>query len=206
MDENPSLPNCVAPVHEAGRSRQPRQSCMRKYAHRLCKDGHVRHVFAIETPREVEEVFWKRVNIGSPSNDYCWEWQAGTIKHGYGKFRGEIASRVAYELSIGPIPSGLHVCHKCDNPKCCRPSHLFVGTPKDNMRDAATKNRMKMCFTSEMLRGEANFASKLTEKEVAEIRSTYVPFKVTAKQLAIRYGVSETNIKYIIGRKAWKHV
>jgi hypothetical protein len=96
-----------------------------------------------------EERFWAKVDrSGGP--DACWLWTAGTfrLRNGYGKFgadpaasRTVYAHRFAYELSHGPIPPGLLVCHHCDNPPCCNPAHLFLGTIADNMRDMSDKGR-----------------------------------------------------------------
>lgn len=92
---------------------------------------------------EVIRRFWGRVNRG----DGCWEFRGGRTKKGYALFghsaRRVYAHRFSYELSTGsPIPEGMLVCHKCDNPPCVRPDHLFVGTAGDNARDAVAKGRM----------------------------------------------------------------
>jgi hypothetical protein len=87
------------------------------------------------------QAFWDKVAITDEDDDRCWEWQASKNEKGYGQFRGHVASRLAYRLTHGPIPDGHYVCHHCDNPGCCRPSHLFAGTPKDNWDDCVNKGR-----------------------------------------------------------------
>jgi len=88
--------------------------------------------------------FWARVDISE--DDECWEWKRGKFYDGYGQVKwnghGTRAHRVAWELIYGPILEGLLVCHTCDNPPCCNPSHLFLGTQKDNIQDAIHKGRM----------------------------------------------------------------
>lgn len=87
--------------------------------------------------------FWAKVR----ESDGCWEWTAHRKPNGYGCFgidrrTTEYAHRMAYQLSVGPIPAGFEICHHCDNPGCVRPDHLFLGTRTDNMRDAKDKNRL----------------------------------------------------------------
>ena len=97
--------------------------------------------------RPLAERFWPKVQKG----DGCWIWTAGGDRTtGYGRIRigtrgtlQALAHRVAWELTYGPVPEGLIVCHHCDNPRCVRPDHLFVGTYVDNMRDAEAKGRMQ---------------------------------------------------------------
>jgi len=92
----------------------------------------------------IKERFWKKVVAGDPNE--CWEWQGhiNPVTH-YGRIivagKSLYPHRVAYELEYGPIPAGLYICHRCDNPRCCNPSHLFAGTPSDKVKDAVQKGR-----------------------------------------------------------------
>jgi hypothetical protein len=100
-----------------------------------------------------ETRFWLKVNKNGPLPERapdlgpCWVWTGGVDGGGYGQFRLRSrvpmvkAHRLAWELIVGPVPDGLWVLHKCDNPPCCHPGHLFVGTPSDNARDAIAKGR-----------------------------------------------------------------
>lgn len=90
-------------------------------------------------------MFWARVARRGP--DECWEWRGSRNAKGYGQVTNQgadrIAHRVAYEIAKGAIPSGMMVCHTCDNPPCCNPAHLFVGSNADNIRDKVAKGRSK---------------------------------------------------------------
>lgn len=94
--------------------------------------------------RTIEERFWQKVAKGIESA--CWPWQARKLKQGYGQFqirRGlwKYAHRMAWELTHGNIPEGLHVLHSCDHPPCCNPKHLWLGTHQQNMADMKLKGR-----------------------------------------------------------------
>lgn len=102
--------------------------------------------------------------------------------------------RYVYEQNYGQIPKDLFVYHKCDNPKCCNPEHLFLGTIQDNNKDSYNKNRH--------VHGETHGASKLTEENVSEIRNS----SKTGKELAQELNVSETTISDIRKMKTWKHI
>jgi hypothetical protein len=136
----------------------------------------------------------------------CWLWLKCRDKCGYGQIRVknkiEGAHRVSYEVYVGNIPSGLHVLHKCDTPTCVNPSHLFLGTHKDNMLDRKKKGRGNPSC------GENSYASKLTEEQVNLIRKIYIcgnP-KYGQRALSRKFNVSYTLINGIVNRKRWKHV
>ena len=146
------------------------------------------------------ERFWEKVH----RSEGCWEWTAHRKQGGYGQFnlcngRGLIlAPRFAWEEYNGPIPEGLNVLHRCDNPPCVRPDHLFLGTIADNQADMAAKGRSP--------RGEVNGRVKLTEDQVMTIRARYALTGVTQGQLADDYGVTRSNIGCIVGGKSWRHL
>jgi hypothetical protein len=89
--------------------------------------------------------FWSLIDI--KNNNDCWEWKNSLSQDGYGKFKCNKktlrAHRVSYFLRYGDLPDNLFVCHKCDNPKCCNPEHLFLGTPKQNIQDASSKGHLR---------------------------------------------------------------
>jgi hypothetical protein len=145
--------------------------------------------------------FWSRVQQDAP--DACWEWEGARHPFGYGSlsFQGRFvdAHRVAWELTNGPIPPGLHVLHRCDNPPCCNPAHLFLGTARDNSRDMCQKGRHVSW------RGRAPHGnSKLTPEQVAEIRRRYAAGGITQGALGREFGVSPSNIRFIVHGHTWK--
>lgn len=143
--------------------------------------------------------FWSKVKKAGP--DECWEWQAGRT-NGYGIFwmngKSRRASRVSYEMEIGPIPKGLSVCHTCDNPPCVNPAHLFLGTTADNLADRDLKGR------GADRRGSSHHLNKLTEDDVENIRANRM--NLSGRELARLFGVSPASISNIIKRKSWRHV
>lgn len=149
-------------------------------------------------PVSVADRFWPRVS----KSEGCWEWTGGLSTYGYGKIsrsdRGRVehltAHRVSWELHFGPVPDGQLVCHRCDNRRCVRPDHLFLGTPADNSRDMAQKGRS--------LQGERHHKAKLTPAAVQAIRSADA---TPNAELAARYGVSDQTIRAVRAGKAWRH-
>jgi len=147
--------------------------------------------------RTVAERFWSHVQRGPD----CWEWTGGKTTGGYGLFShgpsSRRAHRAAWIITHGPIPHGLDVCHHCDNPPCCNPDHLFLGTRQDNMTDAQLKGRVK---PGPRMPGEVHPGAKLTWEAVAAIRASE---GVSQYELARRYGVSRPLIGYVLRRTAW---
>lgn len=179
-----------------------------------------------------EQRFWQNVDKSSVHNG-CWNWMGHKCR-GYGKIRrGKkmvLSHRFSYELANGPIPDGLFVCHSCDNPSCVNPTHLWVGTAKDNVADMVAKGRAsRICgdahwsrrmperrptgdrcgartHPEKVVRGEKHRSAKLTIELVREIRARYARGGVTCKQLAPEYGVTTCVIVTVISRKSWSHV
>jgi hypothetical protein len=143
----------------------------------------------------------------------CWEWTGWVDKDGYGRIkvsgRKIRAHRLSWELHFGPIPKtddpmGNFVLHRCDNPTCVNPSHLFLGSHMDNLRDMMSKGRSA--------RGEKGCKAKLTAAQVLEIRSRYGTRErykhgpVSQYDLAAEYGVTQAAINSVILRKTWRHI
>lgn len=140
-----------------------------------------------------------------PSPTGCWLWLGGLDKNGYGKMRYGAkntikAHRFSYLRYMGNIDAGLYVCHSCDNPSCVNPEHLFLGTPLDNTQDMINKQRKAPCL------GEHNGVAKLSEADILEIRRLWATGDYMQKELAVLYGVTQSNISHIVTRKLWKHI
>jgi len=142
--------------------------------------------------------FWSKVNY--PGNDQdCWEWQAHRDKKGYGKYDGGRASRFAYEFYNGPITNGLLVCHTCDNPPCCNPEHLFLGTTQENTQDKIDKGRQ--------IRGSDIGTAILTEDDVREIMNNILLNKYSSVQdILINYPIAKPTFENIIYKNGWSHI
>lgn len=153
--------------------------------------------------------FWSYVNT---SGD-CWKWLLKPNKPGsgyeYGRFaikrRRWLAHRAAYIIAHGEIPGKLFVLHRCDNPRCVRPDHLFLGTHDDNMADMVAKGRSPKSHA--VLFGKDNGKTKILPEEVREIRRRCYPRKkATYQALALEYGVTLCTIRHIIYNQARRNV
>lgn len=168
------------------------------------------------------ERFWKKVNVRGI--DDCWEWTAGKIQTGYGAFKlnkyQTYAHRIVYREFYGdgldePDPRfpnhSLTVMHDvCDNPGCCNPYHIRLGTHKDNMLDRKKKDRGNKDFShligNTWAQGTKHGKAKLTEEQVLEIRKKYTGKRGEQSQLARDYGVTQKSIWDIVNRNQWKHI
>ncbi len=147
-------------------------------------------------------------NVIIDESTECWNWTAAKFSNGYGAIRNDgrqcRAHRVSLELHRGPIPSGLCVCHHCDNPGCVNPEHLFLGTQADNVADKIAKGRqVNLRGAAVSNPGTANGNAKLAESDVAAIRSA---IGVSQRKLAARFGVGRTQIRRILAGESWAHL
>jgi hypothetical protein len=137
----------------------------------------------------------------------CWEWAGAKDRSGYGwswhNGRNFRTHRLAYELANGRITKGLFICHKCDNPPCCNPDHLFEGTNGDNFRDAIRKGRA-VPPTSDN-RGERNGSVKLNAETISKIRGLRAQ-GWELLPIAREFGISRTQVHNIVTRKKWAHL
>lgn len=181
MSETRICETCGKQYSRPGYQR-PHRFARRRYCSKKCESGRA-------VP--VEERYWKYV-IPEP-NSGCWLWIGATTQRGYGHIlRGRqggyvLAHRLSYEMHKGPIPEGMMVLHKCDNPFCSNPDHLYIGSAQQNTIDMQTRG----------LGGR-----KLTPQDAIEIRSS----DARTKDLAAKFGVGELIIQRIRSGKSWRHV
>lgn len=179
----------------------------------------------VRKKRSLENRFWEKV----ARSESCWEWTGYLDRRGYGRIgtggRGQdmlLAHRAAWLLHFGAIPDGLMVCHTCDNPRCVRVGHLFLGTAKDNTTDAIHKRRFlsdARLVATRARSGDASYQrrepslvrrgadaprAKLTWDEVREIRQLYATGLSTLAVLGARYGVGLTTISAVVRKETWK--
>lgn len=146
--------------------------------------------------------FLKRVDVKG-QND-CWLWTGARLRvKWHGQWRGpkgvpEPTHRAAWRLWRSEIPQGMHVLHRCDNPICVNPAHLWLGTASDNMRDMWSKGRARPKTNI----GEAHWATKVTESLVRDIRSS----QESGVEIARRLGITPTTVCDIRKRRSWKHI
>lgn len=193
------FPECRRPTHSRGLCNGHRQQL---------NAGRVLTVLRSDVT--VEERFWRLVDMAVP--DGCWEWAGTKSRAGYGYFKKPVrkhiyAHRFSWELAYGPIPEGMYVCHRCDNPPCVNPRHLFLGTAQDNTDDCVAKGR-KSNLPPLPRRGEAHGGARLTAKQVAEIRDAWAQphgqRSGLGRRLAFEYGVSRQLISAIVTDRVWR--
>jgi len=154
------------------------------------------------------ERLWPKVDKNGPTPEHvahlgpCWVW-TGTAHLGFGyglihhKGRNQPTHRVSWQLEIGPIPDDLCVLHKCDNPPCVRPSHLFLGTRAENIADKTAKGRQD--------KGVQIHFARLNPDKVREARAMFASGSLH-REIAERFGVHPATITYLLNGKTWRHV
>jgi len=175
--------------------------------------------------REPDSVrFWRKARVAviehwttGPRPDYyewkgCFEWTGSKEQHGYGRFwsneRRKVvpAHHMAWRLEHGVFPpDGLFLCHRCDNPPCVNPAHLFVGTASDNMQDCVAKGRYQKKRVGNFRRGAGVVQARLYEAAIPLIREAAASGEPLSA-IARRYGVNRTTVTAIVRRKTWRHV
>lgn len=153
-------------------------------------------------PLNTAQKFWSRTQ----KTDTCWLWKGTRTLKKHGKTRGLFSfhgsyrqvHRLAYEFCYGSIENGLYVLHKCDVTDCVNPSHLFLGTHRDNMEDMKKKGRSA--------KGSKHGRAKITESNVQEMRRQYYAGVKSGPTLASEYGLSISTTMDAIRKISWKHV
>lgn len=150
---------------------------------------------------ELQARFWSKVSkegpVVRPELGPCWVWTSYRDPMGYGRFnitkrQPKLAHRVAYALVVGPIPDGIHACHRCDNPACVRPEHIFLGTALDNMRDMSRKGRHGGRS------GAQHSQAKITADIAGQIRAAWSQGGVTMRALGRQFGLSHGRISAVV--------
>lgn len=151
--------------------------------------------------------FWSKVSMKEPTG--CWEWQGACSGFGHGRFKlhGVLVSphRIAYEMAYGPLLNGQWVLHRCDNPRCVNPFHLFEGDRSANMQDCAAKGRLAVQKDPSFTQGENRPNSKLTDDLVRDIREAAARGKKIS-HIAKQRGMSRSIIQRVVNRTRWAHV
>ncbi len=156
--------------------------------------------------KSLAERFWTKVD--KTNEDGCWVWTGSKDRYGYGrigmkkngKWTGyNRATRVIWELTYGPIPNGLLLCHHCDNPPCVRIDHLYLGTKSTNARDAIASGLWNART------GNRHPKAKLSVAKAVEIRNLSQAGS-SQRELAKKFGVSRRTIRACLSRITWKEV
>ena len=166
----------------------------------FCNRGHsISYTLSKKRPNIIR-AFWDKVKKTDNIGD-CWVWDSHKNQKGYGRFKYNnkryTAHRMAFELQNGEIKGGLHVLHTCDNPSCCNPTHLFLGTNMDNIQDSMNKNRRP--------RGEYSGRAKLKENQVYEILFL-LKYGYPVRKIKDLYMVTIGAIYGIKNNQNWNHL
>lgn len=177
------------------------------------KSGQCRKCYVNQGERNIIPRFWEKIDKNGPIPPYCpeigpcWLYIGGHDSSGYGLFnvghQHNIRAHVfSYKLHYGEITPGFFVCHKCDNPPCARPDHLFEGTPEANTHDAMGKGRMK---DPPHFFGEEHHNAKLNKEKVLEIRRLFEQ-GLQKTDIATMFGITRQCVRQIVARETWRAV
>lgn len=162
--------------------------------------GCYRSIHAKDYKEVLKERLLKNILI---NENGCWVWQKSKHRQGYGnvafKRKCRLAHRVSWEIFKGNLDKDILVCHKCDNPPCINPDHLFLGTDRDNSLDAFAKGRIQR------YKGSDHYYSKLNDENVIAIRNMRKKGK-TQEYLSKVFSVNISTIKDVLSRRSWMHL
>lgn len=163
-----------------------------------------------------KERFWSKVDKKEEGN-LCWVWRGSKSKEGYGVFYLDkkiwVATRALYVLNYGIDPGDLYVCHKCDNPSCCNPGHLFLGTNSENLIDMRSKDRQAKGEThgtktkvGKYKNGSCSGRAKLCPEQVIEIRRLHKEEHISYRGLSEMYSMNKSSLHQLIKKITWAHI
>ena len=168
---------------------------------------------SIQNPPPKEKQFRTRLSarflakVDILGDDECWEWKASRTFDGYGNYRlnGGMrkAHRVAYAFYNGAeIPAGLCVLHRCDNPACVNPSHLWLGTRTDNNADMKAKGR----GVQNGVKGTAHYRTNFSNADILKIRAMYKSGHYLQREIGDMFGICQSYVSELVNRKKWTHI
>lgn len=191
--------DCDRPAHTRGWCAR----CYKREREAADKSGD-ESFFTFRRNEPVEARYWRAVVVNTEG---CWGWTSWFDRDGYGRIRNIRAPRLSWQIHHGPIPDGMCVLHRCDNPPCTRPDHLFLGTIADNNADKAAKGRSTRgrSLRGNHVRGEAHHAARITNEDVRAIRELYAA-GMLQREIGERFGVRPGYISNIITGRSWGHV